>query len=174
MLALAQLRRDRPNICWQERDLRELTPERDGRFDLVLSAYTLHHVQDLDQTLEGIRALVAPGGQAILVDNVAPTPALLRRWFPREAIRVLVGDLIRRRRPPQEAWELYRLNTHPVWLDHLTSDRFLSPAEFAQRYTAAFPHGVITPMYRARALCWDAPPPPGWPTGGVAGGGRVR
>jgi hypothetical protein len=52
---------------------------------------------------------------------------------------VLVGDLIRQRRPPQEAWELYRLNTHPGWLDHLTSDRFLSPAEFAQRYTAAFP-----------------------------------
>lgn len=158
MLALARIRRDRPNICWQQRDLRELHPEGDGRFDLVLSAYTLHHVEDLDAALVGIRALVAPSGLVVLVDNVAPTRAVPRRWFRREARRLLAGDLVRRRRPRREALELYRLNTHPAWLDHLTSDRFLSPEEFDQRYLRVFPHGFVTPMYRARALCWDAPP----------------
>lgn len=40
------------------------------RFDLVFSAYTLHHVTDLEQTLKQLRGLLTAGGQALLVDIV--------------------------------------------------------------------------------------------------------
>jgi SAM-dependent methyltransferase len=157
MLELARRHHAGPGVRFARRDLRDLRPDLDGRFDLVLSAHTLHHVQDLDGALERIRELVAPGGRAVLVDNVAARPAVPRRWFVAEAVRALALDLALRRRPPGEALELYRLSTHPAWLDHVTADRFLSPAEFERRYGRAFPGATFTGMYRSRALCWDAP-----------------
>jgi SAM-dependent methyltransferase len=158
MLELAQARRGLPNITYQHRDLRQVRADTDGVFDLILSAYALHHLDDLDQALWHIRQLTAPGGRVILVDNVAPNPAVPGRWFIGEAIRTLAADLLRRRRPPDQAWELFRLNTDPTWLDHLTSDRFLSPDQFAERYGAVFPGATFTDLYRARALCWQQPP----------------
>ena len=160
MLDVAVQRRGGARARFVRRDLRDLRPERDGRFDLVFSAHTLHHVEDLDATLERIRDLVAPGGRAVLVDNVAARPAVPRRWFVREAARVLGLDLALRRRPPGEALELFRLSTHPAWLGHLTSDRFLSPEEFDRRYGRVFAGARYTGLYRSRALCWDAPT--GW------------
>jgi SAM-dependent methyltransferase len=157
MLELARRHHAGPGVRFARRDLRDLRPDLDGRFDLVISAHTLHHVEDLDSTLERIRELVAPGGRAVLVDNVAARPAVPRRWFLAEAVRALALDLARRRRPPGEALELYRLSIHPAWLDHLTADRFLSSAEFERRYGRVFPGATFTGMYRARALCWEAP-----------------
>jgi ubiquinone/menaquinone biosynthesis C-methylase UbiE len=157
MLSLARTRRALPNITYQDRDLRSVRADTDGTFDQVLSAYALHHLDDLDQALWHIRQVVTPGGRVILIDNVAPTPAVPRRWFWQEAIRMLLFDVTRRRRQVGEAWELFRLNTDPDWLDHLTADRFLNPEEFAQRYGAIFPGAVFTDLYRARALCWRQP-----------------
>jgi hypothetical protein len=45
----------------------------------------------------------------------------------------------------------------PAWLDHVTSDRFLSPAEFAHRYGQAFPGATFTDLHRTRAMCWGRP-----------------
>jgi SAM-dependent methyltransferase len=157
MLKLAEARRSLPNITYQHRDLREVRADTDGAFDLVVSAYALHHLEDLDRALWRIRELVAPGGRVVLVDNVAPTPAVPRRWFIGEAVRTLGSDLVRHRRPPAEAWELFRLNTDPAWLDHLTTDRFLDPTQFTQRYSAVFPGPTFTDLYRSRAMCWDNP-----------------
>jgi len=157
MLELAQVRRPRASISYQHRDLSSVHPASDGTFDLIFSAYALHHLADLDQTLRGIRELAAPGGRVVLLDNVADRPAVPRRWFVTQAIRTLAVDLLRRRRPPAEAVELYRLNTDPTWLDHLTTDRFLSPEQFTHCYASVFPGARFTDLYRARAMCWDAP-----------------
>ncbi len=156
MLQLAEARRALPNITYQHRDLCSVAPDPDGTFDLVLSAYALHHVADLAQTLQGIRDLCAPGGRVVLIDNVADLPSVPRQWFIGEAIRTLAGDLLRRRRSVAEALELYRLNTDPAWLDHLTTDRFLSRDQFARYYAGVFPGARFTDLYRARAVCWDS------------------
>jgi ubiquinone/menaquinone biosynthesis C-methylase UbiE len=159
MLDFARARRARalPNITYQKGDLRRLPPGLFDPFDFVLSAYALHHTENLDQTLHSIRDLVAPGGRVVMIDNVAARPQVPRRWFIGEAIRVLVGDVVRRRRRLSQAWELFGLNVDPGWLDHLTSDRFLNPEQFAERYSAVFPGATFTDLYRARAICWDAP-----------------
>jgi SAM-dependent methyltransferase len=157
MLELAMARRGLANIDYQQRDLCEVRADTDGAFDLVLSAYALHHLDDLDEALHAIRALIAPGGRVMLIDNVAPTPQVSRRWFVSEAIRTLAADLLQRRRPPGQAWELLRLNLDRAWLDHLTSDRFLSPQQFADRYGEVFPGATFTDLYRARTICWEQP-----------------
>ena len=154
MLDIARVRRARPNISYQLRDLHDVTPEKDGRFDLVFSASTLHHVPALDEALHRIRRLLTPGGRVVLLDNVFQKPAVPRWWFQREALRRLAGDLLRRRRPVSEAIELCRLQLHPAWLDHVTSDRFLSPSEFRQRYGAVFAGGHFTDLYHTCVLTW--------------------
>lgn len=157
MLEIARARRARPNIRYELRDLRDVSPERDGCFDLVFSAFTLHHVPDLDDALHRIRDLLTSGGRVVLLDNVSFKPAVPRWWFRREALRHFVGDLLRRRRPLREAIEVFRLQTHPAWLDHVTSDRFLSPSEFRHRYCRLFPGVHFTDLYRACALAWQEP-----------------
>ncbi len=161
MLDLAAARRGLPNIWYRGGDLRQVRAINHIPYDFVLSAYALHHLDDheLDPTLGEIRKLVAPGGRVVLVDNVAPTPHVPRRWFISEACRTLAADLRHHRRPILQALELYRLNTDPAWLDHLTSDRFLNPQQFAQRYSAVFPGAEITDLYRARAMHWQNQPP---------------
>jgi 2-polyprenyl-3-methyl-5-hydroxy-6-metoxy-1,4-benzoquinol methylase len=103
MLQFAQRHRSAPNIDYQQRDLLDVTPGRDGRFDFVLSTHTLHHVPDLTFTLEQIRSLVRPGGRAVLIDNVDPRHQAPRRWFRAEARKALLLDLRHRRRPLHEA-----------------------------------------------------------------------
>ena len=159
MLQFAERHRPSGNICYQHRDLMDVTPEQDGSFDFVLSTHTLHHVPDLAVALKQIRCLVRPGGRLVLIDNVDPRRQAPRGWFRAEARKALIFDLRRRRRPVREAIEVYRLSTHPGWLDHLTADVFLTPEEFEQVYGAVFPGAEITPMYRARALYWHDPNP---------------
>jgi ubiquinone/menaquinone biosynthesis C-methylase UbiE len=162
MLDIARARAARPNLTYELRDLRDVSPEKDGRFDLVFSAKTLHHVPVLDDALRAIRSLLNPGGRVVLLDIVAPRPAIPRWWFQREALRSCVADVRERRRPPREALELLRLLWHPRWLDHVTTDRFLSPAEFRRHYGGVFPDGEFTDLYFACLLTWqDGVSPPG-------------
>jgi SAM-dependent methyltransferase len=154
MLLYAQHHRSAANIHYQQRDLLDITPDRDGLFDFVLSTHTLHHLPDLSSVLQQIRSLARPGGEVVLIDNVDPRHQAPRRWFRAEARRALRADLLHHRRPIREAIELYRLSTHPGWLDHLATDVFLGSDEFEAVYGAAFPGAEFTPMYRTRAMHW--------------------
>jgi SAM-dependent methyltransferase len=169
MLALAQRHRSTPVIRYEQRDLLDVTPARDGTFDLVFSAYALHHLPDLGSALRQIRSLVGPGGHAILVD-LCDVPHD-RTWFLAEARRTLVRDVLRRRRPVREARELYRLSTDAGWLDHQVVDRPLPPGTFEQVYGEVFPGAEFTALYiggcsapRSRPA-----PSPGSPRGRPAG-----
>lgn len=155
MLALARTRRPRANVRYEHRDLADVTPQMDGQFDLVLSAFTLHHVPDLELALLEMRRLVRPGGQLIAVDVVDVRRQVPRSWFKREAHRTAWADITRRRRPAREAVELLRLQLAPAWLDHQTTDRLLPPAEWEATGRRVFPEARFAELYRARALHWN-------------------
>jgi SAM-dependent methyltransferase len=157
MVEFARRRRPAPNVRYEQRDLRGVTPDTDGRFDLVFSAYTLHHVE-LDSALHRIRSLVRPGGQVLLVDVVDDRPALPREWLRRQAWRTFGTDLRHRRRPLREAVELLRLQLDPDWLDHQTSERLRSAADWDAHCRAVLPGATITPLHHARALDWRRDP----------------
>jgi SAM-dependent methyltransferase len=158
MIAHARRHRPAPNIRYQHRDLREVIEDWDGWFDLVVSVFTLHHQPDPDRALKHIRRLIAPGGQALLIDLCdQPRSA---GWLRRQARRTLAADLRQRRQPVGRACRQYRLSTHPAWLAHQTGDRPLPPGRFEQAYTAVFPGADITLLDRARAVHWHHPHPP--------------
>jgi SAM-dependent methyltransferase len=154
MIRLATARRSRPNIAYRHADLMRFD-DPDG-FDLVLSVNTLHHLTDLDGALGHLRRLTRPAGLVVLVDCVARRPALPRWWFVGGAVRQMLVDLVRR---PAHARELWGLRTDPVWLDHLTRDRYLSRAGLERRYARAFPGARFWPVGGLHSMLWHAPEP---------------
>jgi SAM-dependent methyltransferase len=112
LIDLARRRRPHPRIRYQAGDLLATTDP--PGFDLVFSATTLHHLADLDAALRHLRGLVAPGGTAILVDNVAPRPTPPGWVYRLGAVREHPADL--RRLGWARAWWLLRFRTgRPGW-----------------------------------------------------------
>lgn len=156
MITYAGQHRPHANVRYELQDLRDVTPAQDGLFDLVLSAYTLHHVPDLTAALQHLRSLVRPGGTVLLVDVVDARHPVPRRWLRSQAWRTFRADLVRRRRPVSEAVELLRLSLDPDWLDHQTTDRLLPPEQWDSLTSEVFPGANIAALHRARALRWSA------------------
>lgn len=82
-LAGEAARRNLPNVETRKGSVVDL-PFPDGRFDLVVSRYSAHHWADLQKALGEARRVLAPGGQALFIDVVAPPEALhdthLQAW----------------------------------------------------------------------------------------------
>ncbi|WP_433005965.1 class I SAM-dependent methyltransferase [Kribbella sp. CA-294648] len=150
MIRLARRKRPRPNICYLESGILDVT----GSYDFIVSAATLHHVPDLPAALTHIKDLLAPGGQAVLVDTVSPRPANPRWWLYGGELRKLARNLVRRGRA--DAWEIFKLATGD-WLDHRVSDRYLSRQQFEETYSAAFPGATFTRVGNAHAMLWTRP-----------------
>jgi ubiquinone/menaquinone biosynthesis C-methylase UbiE len=154
LINLAERLRPHPHIRYEVCDL--MAFEDSAGFDLVFSSTTLHHIQDLGAALQRLRQLIAPGGVAILIDNVAarPTPA---RWVNvLGAVKAFPADA--RRLGWKEASWLLKFRTASTWLDHLASDRYLSPEAFERRYGGVFPGAVFYSLGYAHALIWGQPP----------------
>lgn len=158
MLAIARKKRSRPNLRYEQRSLLDVTPESDGRFDVVVSFATIHHLPDTDRVLSHVKSLAAPGADVLLADVVRPDDGWRSRdWHLRFARQE--AEQIRQRTGSEEAAETaYRLRTHPRWLDHSTTNIPLTRQEFEQRYAQVFPgaefehkHPIIASMY------WRAP-----------------
>jgi 2-polyprenyl-3-methyl-5-hydroxy-6-metoxy-1,4-benzoquinol methylase len=157
MLTHARRHRPHSNVRYELRDLHDVTPGGDGPFDLVLSAYTLHHVPDLPAAFRHLRALTRPGGTVLLVDVVDDRHPVPRAWLRAEAWRTFRTDLARRRRSLAEAAELLRLSLNPDWLAHQSTDRLLPPAKWDTIAHDVFPGAGIAQLDRAHALSWHRP-----------------
>jgi SAM-dependent methyltransferase len=156
MIEYARRQRHHPHVTYFVRDLCEVTPDRDGHFDFVVSYHTLHHVPDLESALRGIRALLAPGGQVLLVDSVHVRGGVSRWQVWTQAVGALLRGALRGR--PRTAWRFFRVVLHPAWVAHRLSDVFCTPAEFDARYLSVFPGATITDAPSgSRALHWRAP-----------------
>jgi SAM-dependent methyltransferase len=170
LIDIARRRRPHPRVRYLVGDLLAFA-DPDG-FDLVASCTTLHHLPDLEAALRHLRGLVAPGGAAILVDNVARRPTPPRWVYLAGAVREVPGDL--RRHGRQQARWLLRFRTSGAWLDHLASDRYLSRQTFEQRYGAVFPGARFQALGHTHALVWHDPRSPATGPWVTAGPGRWR
>lgn len=145
MVDLAQRKRPHPRILFEAADLMTIT----GQYDLVISMMTLHHLPDVEAALKHVASLVKPGGTAILVDNAQPhatTRMGQRVW----AAQVLAQDIL-------HAFQKFRFAINKRWLDHVLSDRYLTPEAFVAEYGKAFPDAAITPVRHLYTSVWERP-----------------
>ncbi|MFI5706246.1 class I SAM-dependent methyltransferase [Kribbella sp. NPDC051620] len=152
MIRLARQKRSRPNICYLQSGVLDI----EGSYDFIVSSATLHHLPDLPAALAHIKGLLAPGGQAVLVDVVSPRAATPRWWLFGGEVRRLARNMVRRGRA--EAWEIFKLSTGD-WLDHRVSDRYLSRQRFEEVYSAVFPRATFTQVGNAHAMRWRSAAP---------------
>jgi 2-polyprenyl-3-methyl-5-hydroxy-6-metoxy-1,4-benzoquinol methylase len=162
-LEIARTRHARDTVTYEQRGLLDVTPATDGRFDLVVSVNTIFHLRDHDRVLPHVRDLVAPGGWAVLVDIVSPPGGLARtplmhRWYG-------VGDAartLRRRRSLPDAWMVFRLRQHKVWMQHAATNRPLTRDGFHAAYGAVFPGCEFTDSIDpfVCAIRWQKPAAP--------------
>lgn len=139
LVKLAATRRQAPGIRYLCADLLEYEPG--TQFDLVYSHTTLHHLTDLPRALELLRSLVAPGGHAVLLDCVAPRPTP-PAWGYRVGALIKFPSYVRAHGLRDAGW-LLKFQWVGPWLDHLTSDTYLSPEQFRLEYGRVFPGGSV-------------------------------
>ena len=153
MLALARREHAAPNLVYRHADANALAL--DGAFDFIVSHTTFHHLHDVPRTLAALRALTRPGGRIAIVDAVSERPAVPWWGFVLGAFRELPRD--RARHGWRDARRMFRFRLSRPWLAHLTSDRYLSAAEFRRVFGAALPGARFENAGRFLGVIWDAP-----------------
>ncbi|UCM91091.1 class I SAM-dependent methyltransferase [Streptomyces marincola] len=68
MIEIARRDRARPNVAYEVRGALDMTPERDGLFDLVFAFSCVFLMGETRQVLPHLASLVAPGGTLVISD----------------------------------------------------------------------------------------------------------
>lgn len=150
MVDLARERHAGRAIRYRVGDLREVTPENDGTFDLVFSVNTLHHLgADPQAYLAHVGRLVRPGGRVVVIDCVRHTPGWAAHpvtYRVHRFSRTLAGAVRAgvSGRSVGDALASYRLRRHPQWRSLAAEASTLTRAEFHRHYSAAFPGATFT------------------------------
>jgi 2-polyprenyl-3-methyl-5-hydroxy-6-metoxy-1,4-benzoquinol methylase len=153
-LALARASHQRPHVRFEQRSLLDVAPETDGRFDLVFSVNTVHHLRAHEVVLPLLRRLVAPGGDVVVIDIVAGPEWQHRDWHVSEAFRDAEESYRERSRDADVAAAVLRLRLHPAWLEHVTTNIPLTALEFRRHYSSVFPGANFTALHRDVAAMW--------------------
>jgi 2-polyprenyl-3-methyl-5-hydroxy-6-metoxy-1,4-benzoquinol methylase len=157
MLRIARASRPAANVDYQRRGVLEVSPEVFGRYDIVLSVHTLHHVGDPQTVLPHVRSLVAAGGVAVLADIINPgrwTESKFhidRAFDTAHQLYQLVGDA-------DDAADVLLLLLHPDWLAMTATDTPLTREQFDRHYGRALPGTEFTDLGPLmRGAVWRAP-----------------
>lgn len=154
MLDIARSERSASNITYLQGDIGSLEPE--GKYDMICSSTTFHHLSDPGATAMRLSEKLEPGGVIALVDCVQRTRRLPNSIF-RQILRAeaVFMRLRESRKLGREAAEKnYRARSHPDWIEHLVLDRFLSPSEFREVYGDALPGAKFTSLGWFDGVAW--------------------
>lgn len=141
MIEIAARERSRPNIHYQIRDVLSLTPEQDGRFDLVLAVSCVVHVGPPKLVLSHLRRLVAKDGTLLLLEPMWHPGWETRDWqvdFAFRAARAAwdaAGDV-------DDVATVLQVVLSPMWSEMMGISVPLAREDFLREYSAALP-GVI-------------------------------
>lgn len=160
MIEFSAAERACPNVRYEVRDLFELTPGRDGQFDMVLAFSFVLHVGTPETVLPHLRTLVAPGGRLVIVEPQRPPTWGEKGWqtdlafMSARAAFETSGDL-------DAAIAALRLVLSPDWLQISQLSVPPTRAEFFEQCAAALPGvelgeggdslGYFTASWRAQA-----------------------
>lgn len=142
MIEIAERDRSRPNIRYQTRDVMSLTPECDGRFDLVLALGCVVNVGPPGLVLGHLRRLIAKGGTLLLAEARWEHGWGSRDWQVNFAFRTAravwdaTADL-------DDAVAALRVVLSPTWLEMASIGVPLTRDDFLREYSAALPGVTI-------------------------------
>ena len=156
MLAIARKKRSTPNIDYRLCNVDDFSSE--TGFDAIVSHTMFHHLPSVPATLARLKQWLAPQGRLLAVDCVTRLPKRMPRWtalYRAHATVQVVPDILQR--GPHAAWALLRFRTSRGWIAHLQSDRYFSPTQFREIYSASLPGAQFTRMRTFMGVVWTAP-----------------
>ncbi|MGH8730486.1 MAG: class I SAM-dependent methyltransferase [Burkholderiales bacterium] len=160
MIEIAERDRSRLNIRYEARDVVRLTPEHDGRFDLVLAIGCVSHVGPPELALGHLRRLVAKGGTLLVMEPMWHPGWGSRDWqvdFAFRAARAAweaTGDL-------DDVTAALQVVLSPMWLEVTGISVPLTREDFVREYATALPGVAIEEGFdllgiRVFAVSWRA------------------
>lgn len=138
MIEIAERDRPHPKVSYQIRDAFDMTPERDGEFDVVFAFSCVFHMGEPARILPHLASLVAPGGALVVFDPERPADHGQPDWERNYAFSMarmaydVTGQV-------DTAVAMLRAFTHPSWLEISQRNVPFSRAEFEREYAAALP-----------------------------------
>lgn len=138
MIEIAERDRPRTNVSYQVRDAFDMTPGKDGLFDMVFAFSCVFHMAEPAAILPHLGALVAPGGALVVFDPERPADYGQENWqlnyaFSMARMAYDMTGMI------DTSISVLRAFTHRSWLEISERNVPLSREEFQREYSAALP-----------------------------------
>jgi 2-polyprenyl-3-methyl-5-hydroxy-6-metoxy-1,4-benzoquinol methylase len=158
MIDIAKRDRSRSNVSYQIRDAFDMTPEKDGLFDVVFAFSCVFHMAKPDVILPHLAALVAPGGALVIFDPERPDDWGQENWQTNYAFKIsrMVYDMTGE---VEMAINVIRGFTHESWLAISERSVPFSREEFRRGYSAVLPDVTFADNVFPGFLtaCWQRP-----------------
>jgi len=151
MLEIAKTKRSTSNIQYILMDAKNLVLNE--KFDLITSASTFHHLQNLPATLQAIKKLIKPGGKIVLLDNVSEVETPDKIVYIIGAIKDFFLDWFTY--GFATAYRLFKFRISKPWLSHLASDKYLSEQQFKAIYSSQFSNCYLTKLGCFMGMIWE-------------------
>lgn len=151
MLTIARHKRSASNIEYIEMDAGHLSFE--TKFDLIVSAATFHHLQNLPAALQAIKKLLNPHGKVVFVDNISEveTPTVISYLLG--AGKDFIPDCYQY--GFRNASRLFKFRISPSWLKHLSSDKYFTEGRFKKVYGRCFPGAYFVKLGCFMGIIWE-------------------
>ncbi|WP_059007787.1 class I SAM-dependent methyltransferase [Streptomyces specialis] len=142
MIDIARRERPRPNVRYQVRDAFDVTPAKDGLFDVVFGFSSVFLMGAPRVILPHLAALVAPGGAFVVFEPQRPADYGDENWRINFAFQIartaydVTGRL-------ESSINVLRLFGHRNWTEISERSAPMNGPEFRREYTAALPGTVF-------------------------------
>lgn len=130
MLDIARFKRGKDNLHYINMNAENI--RFDKQFDLIVSRTTLHHINNKTELLNKLKILLSDGGKLVIVDNVSKVATPKRSLNIAGAYLELVPKILKY--GYESGVRIFKHSISNEWLDHLSSDVYLSEKEAEQLY----------------------------------------
>lgn len=135
----------------------EHLPSLSGTFDLVISRYSLEHV-DVEAVLQCMGQLLRPGGWLLVIEPIAPPHGWPRSlWIRWMALRQ--APALARQAGIRAAWQIMRFRLGQAWVHHQLEDACWSLAQWQAVTQRLLPGAVLSRSTTGDSvmLLWQCP-----------------
>lgn len=139
MIEIAKRDRSRPNVSYQIREAFDMTPEKDGLFDVVFAFSCVFHMAKPPVILPHLSALVAPGGALVIFDPIRPADHGEKDWQVNYAFKLarMAYDITKQ---IEISIKVVRGFTNKSWREISERSVPFSNEEFRREYSAVLPN----------------------------------
>jgi ubiquinone/menaquinone biosynthesis C-methylase UbiE len=152
MLAIERAKRSLPNTEYILMDANCI--DLPHKFDLICSAYTFHHLQDVPKSLEITKNLLNPGGRIVILDSVIGDKKPSTWIYLVSAAIDFMPDC--KQYGIWNAIRAFRFKTSPSWLNHRASDRYMSGSGFRTVFGHALPGCEFISNRKFLGVLWQS------------------